>query len=53
MTSDCEIVSLTPLAEPDMFVVEFDHREQDKLTFIEFLFDNKKTWCRIYPTAEN
>jgi len=48
MSIGCEIVSLTPLDEPDMFVVEFDHRGQDKLTFIEFLFDNKESNRFLY-----
>ena len=47
-TSDCEIVSLTLLAEPDMFIVEFDHMGQDKLSFIEFLFDNKESNRFLY-----
>jgi hypothetical protein len=41
MTDDCEIVSFTPTDEPDMFIVDFDPKGQDKLTFIEFLFNNK------------
>ena len=40
-TDDCKIVSLTPTDNPDMFIVDFDHKGQDKLTFIEFLFNNK------------
>ena len=40
-TDDCKIVSLTPTDEPDMFIVDFDRKGQDKLTFIEFLFNNK------------
>jgi len=40
MTNDCEIVSLTSTDEPDMFIVDFDQKGQDKLTFIEFLFNN-------------
>ena len=41
MRNDCEIVSFTPTNEPDMFIVDFDHKGQDKLTFIEFLFNYK------------
>ena len=48
MTSDCEIVSLTPIDEPDMFIVDFDPKGQDKLTFIEFLFNNKDNDCFLY-----
>ena len=40
MTNDCKIVSFTTTDDPDMFIVNFDHKGQDKLTFIEFLFNN-------------
>ena len=48
MTNNCEIVSLTPIDEPDMFIVDFDHKGQDKLTFIEFLFNNKDSDRFLY-----
>ena len=40
MTNACETVSLTPANEPDQFIVTFDPKGQDKLNFIEFLFNN-------------
>ena len=48
MTSDCSIVSLTPLEEPDMFGVEFDHSGQEALTFVEFLFNNMENDRFLY-----
>ena len=48
MTNDCKIVALTPLDEPDMFIVDFDHKGQDKLTFIEFLFNDKENNRFLY-----
>ena len=48
MTDECEIVSLAPTNEPDIFIVDFDHKGQNKLTFIEFLFNHKVNGCFLY-----
>ena len=48
MTNDCNIVFLTSADEPDMFIVDFDHRGQSSLTFIEFLFNDVKNGCFLY-----
>ena len=38
---NCEIVKLTPLEESDMYNLDFDHSGQNKLNFIEILFNSK------------
>jgi len=48
MTDDCKTVSLKPTDEQDMFIVDFDPKGQDKLTFIEFLFNNKNNDRFLY-----
>jgi hypothetical protein len=48
MTDDCKFVSLTPTDEPDMFIVEFDLKGQDKLVFIEILFNSKENDRFLY-----
>jgi hypothetical protein len=45
---NCELISLTPLDEPDMFHLDFDGRGQTKLNFIEFLFNDKTEEDFIY-----
>jgi hypothetical protein len=37
----CDLVHLTPTDEPDMAWLDFDHKGQSKLNFIEFLFNDK------------
>lgn len=53
MTNDCEIVSLKPTDEPEMFMVDFDPKGQDELTFIEFLFNNKDNGHFLYARNHN
>ena len=48
MTGDCEIVSFTPTDELEMFIVDFDSKGQDKLTFVEFLFNDKENGRFLY-----
>ena len=53
MTNECEIVSFTTTDEPDMFIVDFDHKGQDKLTFIEFLFNNTDNDRFLYARSHD
>ena len=48
MKNDCSIVTLTPTNEADMFVVDFDHNGQDKLTFVEFLLNDAEAGNFLY-----
>lgn len=48
VTDECEIVSLTPADERDMFLVSFDNKGQNKLNFIEFLFNDKNNDSFLY-----
>ena len=48
ITNDCDIASFTLTDEPDMFIVDFDLKGQDKLTFIEFLFNNEENDSFLY-----
>ena len=48
MTDACDMVSLTPSDKPDMFLVDFDSKGQEKLAFIEFLFNDKSDNSFLY-----
>ena len=48
MTDDCEIVSFTPTDEAEMFAVDFGHGGQERLTFVEFLFNNAESENFLY-----
>ena len=48
MTDACDMVSLTPADKPDMFLVDFDSKGQEKLAFIEFLFNDKSDNYFLY-----
>jgi hypothetical protein len=47
-SDDCDLVHLIPTDEPDIARLDFDHKGQSKLNFIEFLFNNKKDDAFLY-----
>lgn len=53
MMDQCTMVSLVPTDEPGMFLVDFDPQGQDKLAFIEFLFNDKSDGRFLYARNHN
>ena len=47
-TEGCELINLHPTDEADMFRLDFDHRGQKKLNFIEFLFNDERNENFLY-----
>jgi hypothetical protein len=45
---DCELVTLAPASEPNMYNLYFDHSGQTKLNFIEFLFNDSESGNFLY-----
>jgi len=51
--SGCNLVKLSPHNEKDMYYLDFDHTGQDRLDFIEFLFNNRNADSFLYARNEN
>lgn len=45
---NCELITLTPRDDEDMYSIEFDHRGQTSLNFLEFLFNDRNTTDFLY-----
>lgn len=50
---ECDLVKLSPTEAKGMYRIEFDHRGQTKLDFIEFLFNNRTEDSFLYARNEN
>ena len=51
--AECSLVKLSPHGKTDMYYIDFDHRGQTKLDFIEFLFNNRSDEAFLYARNEN
>ncbi len=45
---DCELVTLYPQAERDMFLMDFSHQGQSALNYVEFLFNHQENGDLVY-----